>query len=84
MAQMIYRRNESGHAPTAAAVAPIFQFVAERGIRLTWLAEQLGISRQTLNAIRCGRAIPDDFVVRAAVALDVPAKTLLEWLTVAA
>lgn len=80
MNQAMYKRKTEQADTAAAAAGAVFTFLNERGIKAAWLAEQLGMTPQRLNAIRRGVGVPDDFVVRAALVLDVSAQTLVEWI----
>ena len=55
-------------------VAPLFAYLDDRGVRRTWLAERLGISKQRLYLIELGeRPIPEGFLERGYRELGVPA-----------
>lgn len=54
------------------AVHPIKTLCTERGLKLGWVAQRLGISPGYLSSIMCGdRRPPTDFYKKVSVLLDV-------------
>lgn len=61
----------------------LFAYLEDRGIRQTWLAEQLGMSYAYLTHIKTGRrAMPADFPEKASAALGLPVFLLFPTTTV--
>ena len=61
-----------GREQEQMVLTELFAYMDRRGIKRTWLADQLGISRQRLcHYEHFGRRAPEWFVQRACDALDV-------------
>lgn len=73
---------ERAHTPFAGKA--IIDYIETRGIRQTWLARQVGMPPDSLNRYLHGRRgyrLTRTHVESAADALDVPAATRREWLS---
>jgi hypothetical protein len=63
---------DAGVVPTRRQT-PLAKLLNRRGIRHTWLAEQLGVSKWVVHRVLTGKqAAPTGWYERAAKALDVP------------
>jgi|GEM_PF-4513670 len=61
--------SEADSAAVIVALRPLFDFMTERGMRRTWLAKRLGVTRQIVWAYEHGRRIPPPGFAAAACAL---------------
>lgn len=62
---MAYERQQ-------AVLAELFAYMRSRGIKRTWLAEQLGISKERIWQYEHGKCMPPEwFIPKACKALDV-------------
>jgi hypothetical protein len=58
--------------------SPLARELARRGVRHSWLAEQLGVSKWTFHRIEAGtQPAPGGWYERAAVALGVSVESIL-------